>query len=147
MRADPGDEPPFTSSWFVMDEGRINAFAHVTEDHQPIHLDDAAGRAAGFGGSIACGFLTLSMLSAMGVDAMAAASHATHINYGFDRVRFLAPVPKGARVRGHFCLAAQEWQSSAICHRHYDVRVEVEGEARPALVARWIIRSVLRQPS
>jgi len=94
-----------TSRWYEMSAARIKAFADVTEDWQPIHLDDAAGVASPFGSTIAHGFLTLSLLSAMVYEMPALQGEAIGVNYGFERVRFLSPVPTGARVRGHFTLA------------------------------------------
>lgn len=125
------------SRWFEMGQGRIDAFAAVTEDRQPIHLDPAA--AERFGGTIAHGFLTLSMLSAMAYDAYPEEAGLS-VNYGFDRIRFLSPVPSGARIRGRFATALEEERAPGERTLHRDVTVEVAGAARPALVARWIGR-------
>src|SRR6202008_933859 len=81
------------SSWLTVDQARIGAFADATEDHQFIHVDPAAAAAAGFGGTIAHGFLSLSLLSRMAADAMLIPEGVKMaLNYGFDRIRFLAPV-------------------------------------------------------
>jgi acyl dehydratase len=91
---------PFVSRWFTLDETRIDAFAAATEDRQFIHVDLAAAAATPFGGTIAHGFRTLAMLSAMADDALPRiAGLAVSVNCGFDRVRFLAPVKAGARAR------------------------------------------------
>lgn len=130
------------SRWFAVDQARIDAFAEVTEDHQPIHVDPAAGAASAFGTTVAHGFLTLSMLSAMAYDAMpdlAPGPGVTGVNYGFDRVRFVAPVPAGARVRGRFALEGEE-RGPGWVSRRWDVTVEIEGAERPAIVALWINR-------
>ncbi len=95
------------SSWITLDQAVIDRFADLTGDRQFIHVDP--GRAAAetpFGGTIAHGFLTLSLLSRMGAEALPPlAGRVRGINYGFDRVRFLAPVPAGGRVRGRFVLS------------------------------------------
>jgi acyl dehydratase len=127
------------SRWFVIDQKRIDAFAESTEDWQFIHVDPEAARATPFGATIAHGFLTLSMLSAMAYDAMPKlAGVAMGINYGFEKVRFVAPVRAERRIRGRFRLealaprAGREWQSRTA------VTVEIEGKDKPALVAEWL---------
>ena len=131
-----------TSRWFAIDQARIDAFADVTEDWQPIHLDPAA--ATRFGGTIAHGFLTLSLLSAMAYDAfpeeVGPGAPGLGVNYGFDRIRFLTPVRAGSRVRARFAVALEEERAPGERTLHRDVAVEIEGAERPALVARWIAR-------
>ncbi len=134
----------FVSRWLNVDQARIDAFARVTEDEQFIHVDPEKARDTVFGGTVAHGFLTLSLLSAMAYSALPRIEGAAHgVNYGFDRVRFVRPVPSGSRVRGHFTLRAvtprsgREWQLS------YDVSVEVEGTQKPALVATWLTMQVM----
>lgn len=127
------------SRWFSIDQDRIDAFAAVCEDEQFIHVDPERAAATRFGGTIAHGFLTLSMLSAMAYDAMPLRGQLS-VNYGFDRVRFLSPVPSGARVRARFAPAGSEERSPGEATLHWDVTVEIEGGERPALVARWITR-------
>src|SRR5262249_20587858 len=103
-----GDEVG-VSSWILVDQARIDAFADATEDHQFIHVDPAAAAQTPFGGTIAHGFLTLSLLSRMGAEAMLLPSGLKMaVNYGLDRVRFLATVPSGSRVRGRFTLDSVE---------------------------------------
>ena len=100
IRAKVGEEVG-VSSWLAIDQPRIDAFADATEDHQFIHVDPAAAAAAGFGGTIAHGFLSLSLLSRMGAEGMLLPDGLKMaVNYGLDRVRFLAPVKSGSRVRG-----------------------------------------------
>ena len=132
------------SRWFLIDQKRIDAFADATEDWQFIHVDPEAARATPFGATIAHGFLTLSMLSAIAYDALPkVAGLAMGVNYGFEKVRFVAPVRAGRRIRGRFTLAgltqrsAKEWQSRKA------VTVEIEGEDKPALVAEWLSLYVL----
>ena len=130
---------PFVSRWFTLDQARIDAFAAVSEDRQFIHVDPIAAKATPFGGTIAHGFLALAMLSAMADDALpAVAGLALSLNYGFDRVRFLAPVKAGARVRGVFALAEATRRASREWLMRYETTVEIEGADKPALVAKWL---------
>ncbi len=130
---------PFVSRWFTLDQARIDAFATVSEDCQFIHVDPVAARATPFGGTIAHGFLTLAMLSAMADDALPpVAGVAMGINYGFDRVRFLAPVKAGARVRGVFALREATRRSPREWLMRYETTVDIEGVDKPALVAQWL---------
>ncbi len=127
------------SGWLTIDQARIDAFADATEDHQFIHTDPAAAAQTPFGGTIAHGFLSLSLLSRMAADAMLLPDTLQMaVNYGFDRVRFLAPVGSGKRVRGRFRLdSADEKAPGQILLRHH-VTVEIEGEDKPALTADWL---------
>lgn len=127
------------SGWIEVDQGRIDAFADATLDHQPIHVNPAAARASPFGGTIAHGFLTLSLLSAMSWDALPGL-HGTKIsvNYGFNNLRFLAPVRSGRRVRGRFVLNAVRERSPGVIQSTLGVTVEIENEEKPAIVAEWL---------
>jgi acyl dehydratase len=134
----------FTSRWMIVDQERIDAFAKITEDEQFIHVDPERASKTAFGGAVAHGFLTLSLLSAMAYSALPRIDGAAHgLNYGFDRVRFVRPVPAGSRVRGRFALravtprSAREWQMS------YDVSVEIEGAKKPALAATWLTMQMM----
>ena len=130
---------PFVSRWFLLDQARIDAFAAATEDRQFIHVDPVAAKATPFGGTIAHGFLTLAMLAAMADDALPpVAGRALSVNYGFDRVRFVAPVRAGARVRGVFALAEAKRRSPRQWLIRYDATIEIEGADKPALVAQWL---------
>ncbi|WMS41197.1 MaoC family dehydratase [Acuticoccus sp. MNP-M23] len=134
------------SRWFAMDRARIEAFAEVTEDRQWIHLDAERAAQSPFGGQIAHGFLTLGMLSAMAYDALGFGDGDDFsINYGFDRVRFVSPVPAGSRLRGVFVLA-ERMPGAGHVTLALDVTMELEGAARPALVARWQIRLMTTEP-
>ena len=127
------------SSWLTVDQPRIDAFADATEDHQFIHVDPAAAAAAGLGGTIAHGFLSLSLLSRMAADAISVPQGLKMaVNYGFDRVRFLAPVRSGRRVRGRFTLDSAEEKAPGQWLMRHNVTVEIEGEAKPALTADWL---------
>ena len=132
------------SSWLMIDQERIDAFADATEDRQFIHIDPAAAARTPFGGTIAHGFLSLSLLSRMGAEAILL-PEATKmaINYGFDRVRFLAPVRSGKRVRGRFTLDSVEEKGPGQILMRHSVTVEIEGEDKPALSAVWLALIVL----
>ena len=128
------------SRWFVIDQDRIGLFADVTEDQQFIHVDPEKAKATPFGGTIAHGFLTLSMLSAMAEEAVPLLKGRTHsVNYGFDRVRFISPVSTGKRIRGRFELIAIKVDAAEVTQT-LKVTVEIEGSDKPALVAEWISR-------
>jgi len=127
------------SGWLTVDQERIDAFAEATEDRQFIHVDADAASQTPFGGTIGHGFLTLSLLSRMAAEAMPLPDNAKMIvNYGLDRVRFLAPVRSGKRVRGRFVLdSVDEKPGGQILLRH-SVTVDIEGEDKPALSAQWL---------
>jgi acyl dehydratase len=132
------------SRWFAIDQPRIDAFAEITEDRQFIHIDPEAARATPFGGAIAHGFLTLSMLSALAMDALPAIEgRVMGVNYGFDKLRFLSPVPAGARIRGRFKLESVTPRSASEYLFRTIVTVEIEGAAKPALIAEWLTLSIL----
>ena len=138
IRARIGEEVG-VSGWLTVDQPRIDAFAEATEDRQFIHTDPAAAALTPFGGTIAHGFLSLSLLSRMGAEAMLLPDGLRMaVNYGLDRVRFLAPVKAGKRVRGRFVLdSVEEKAPGKILMRHM-VTVEIEGEDKPALSAVWL---------
>jgi len=127
------------SRWFVVDQARIDAFAEVTEDRQFIHVDPEAARATPFGGTIAHGFLTLSLASAMTYDAVPPLEGVVMgVNYGFDKLRFLAPVPAGSRIRGRFRLLSAEDKGGGRWLLKHELTVEIEGSEKPALIAEWL---------
>ena len=127
------------SDWIMLDQPRIEAFAEATEDRQFIHVDPASAAQTPFGGTIAHGFLTLSLLSRMAAEAMLVPDGIKMIvNYGLDRVRFLAPVRSGKRVRGRFTLDLVEQKAPGQLLMRHLVTVEVEGEEKPALTATWL---------
>ena len=127
------------SGWLQIDQARIDEFAEATEDRQFIHTDPAAAAQTPFGGTIAHGFLTLSLLSRMGAEAMLLPEGLRMaVNYGLDRVRFLAPVRSGSRVRGRFTLDSVEEKAPGQVLLRHIVTVEIEGEEKPALTAVWL---------
>ncbi len=133
------------SDWLLIDQARIDAFAEVSGDHQFIHVDPARARAeAPFGGTIAHGFLTVSVLSALASQAQPQlAGLRMSVNYGFDKLRFLTPVRAGARIRARFTLKSLEERRPGEVTVIWDVTVEIEGEDRPALIAEWLNRRYL----
>ena len=127
------------SPWIPIDQQAIDTFADVTGDHQFIHVDPEAAAKTPFGGTIAHGFLTLSLLSRMAAGVMLRPDGVKMgINYGLDRVRFLAPVRSGRRVRGRFTLERFEEKRPGQYQFLHNVTVEIEGEDKPALLADWI---------
>jgi acyl dehydratase len=132
------------SSWHEVDQKQIDAFAEVTRDHQFIHVDPVRAKETPFGGTIAHGFLTLSMLSAMAIEAQPKIKGSVMgINYGFDRVRFLMPVKTGSKVRARFVLSHLKQTKSHEVDVTWGATVEVEGGKRPAVVAEWLNRFYL----
>jgi acyl dehydratase len=133
------------SPWLLVDQKRIDAFAEVTGDHQFIHVDpEAAKTQTPFGGTIAHGFLTLSLLSRMAMDALPqVAGRVMGINYGFEKIRFLSPVVSGSRIRGRFHLIEVIRRSETEALTRHHVTVEIEGREKPALVAEWLGLSIL----
>src|SRR5215472_3493312 len=125
------------SGWVTIDQNRIAAFADCTGDRQWIHVDaERARRQSPFGGPIAHGYLTLSLVAAMVMElGVIPPDAATGLNYGLDKVRFIAPVKAGARVRTRAKLLAAESQGSGRVLLKLDCTLEIEGEAKPALVA------------
>ncbi|CDN55385.1 Putative enoyl-CoA hydratase, nodulation protein N like [Neorhizobium galegae bv. officinalis bv. officinalis str. HAMBI 1141] len=128
------------SEWITVDQPMIDLFANATHDHQFIHVDpERATAESPFGGTIAHGFLTLSLLSAMNFDCVPRIREQTMgINYGFDRIRFMSPVKSGSRIRGHFTLAETRFRGAGMLMTTYDVSVEIENERKLALTAIWI---------
>ena len=128
------------SEWLEVSQERVNAFAEATEDRQWIHTEpERAARESPFKGTIAHGFLTLSLLSEMGRTAVAVGGVRMGINYGLNRVRFVAPVPAGSRIRGRFRLAALE-ELKGGGQATWEVSVEREGGDKPCCVAEWLVR-------
>jgi acyl dehydratase len=125
------------SDWVAVDQDRIDAFAACTGDRQWIHVDvERARRESPFGGPIAHGYLVLSLIAAMVMElGVIPPDAATGLNYGLDKVRFIAPVKAGARVRARANVLAVEPQSHGRVLLKLNCTLEIEGEAKPALVA------------
>lgn len=128
------------SDWIVVDQDMIDTFAHATLDHQFIHVDpERAQTETPFGGTIAHGFLSLSLLSAMNYNCTPTIRQQIFgMNYGFNRIRFISPVRSGARVRGRFMLDAMRYRGADMVMLTYGVTVEIEDDAKPALTAEWL---------
>ncbi len=148
LRAQVGEELG-ASDWLTIGQDRIDAFADLCGDHQFIHVDPERAARTPFGGTIAHGFLTVSLLTWFAAAVRPRIEGARHsVNYGFDRLRFVAPVPVGCRVRGRFRLTRLEERVPGEITQHYEVTVEIEGAevesgGRPALVADWVTRAYL----
>lgn len=125
--------------WIEITQERINTFADCTEDHQFIHVDEEAAKNTPFGGTIAHGFLTLSLLSKMAEgNGVVPENIVMGLNYGFDKVRFLAPVRAGKRVRAHAEIADIQEKDGGRFLTKQAITIEIEGEETPALVAEWL---------
>ncbi len=144
LQAKIGQEP-VAGEWFEMDQERINAFADATLDHQFIHIDPERAAQTPFGGTIAHGFLTLSMLVHLGTslpsDLESTEGILMGVNYGLNKVRFVSPVPTGSRIRMTAATVGVELKGTAVDQTRA-VTVEIEGADKPALVAEWIGRTV-----
>ena len=130
------------SRWITVDQARIDAFARITEDEQFIHVDPERAKATPFGGTIAHGFLTLSLASAMAEAVAPLGGVIMGVNYGFDKLRFLAPVAAGSKVRGRFTLLSAENKGSQEGVTRWllkhELTVEIDGGDKPALIAEWL---------
>lgn len=132
------------SQWIAITQDMIDAFGRVTHDMQALHVDPAEAAKGPFGGTVAHGFLTMSLLAVMAYDAVPSVQgRKTGVNYGFDRLRFIAPVPSGSRVRGRFTLQEVTRRGENTVLMRVSVTVEIEGFAKPALVADWLNMAVL----
>jgi len=129
-----------TSEWLLIDQARINQFADATGDHQWIHVDVERAKGGPFGGPIAHGFLTLSLMPAFLTSAFEVREARTGVNYGLDKVRFVAPVPVASRLRGHFRLVSWDALDGGGAQMKFEMTVECEGAGKPACVAESIIR-------
>ena len=133
------------SAWRTIDQAAIDAFGRLTGDQHFIHVDPArAARVLPSGGTIAHGFFTLSLLSNMAYQVCPTIEGVRFpLNYGFNRLRFVAPVPVGSRVRGRFVLKSVDVIDAAQRQIVYEASVEIDGAPKPALVAEWLTRIVL----
>ncbi len=142
------DGESFVSDWLVVDQRMIDTFADATHDHQFIHVDpERAAAETPFGGTIAHGFLTLSLLSILAYGAMPGVTGTKMgINYGFEKVRFITPVKSGARVRGRFRLVGLTERAVSI-QSAWEAAIEIENALKPALTAHWITLAVIEPPA
>ena len=127
------------SDWFLIDQERINNFADTTEDHMFLHVDPEAAAQTPFGGTIAHGLLTLSMMPVMAYQAVPGVSGTKMgVNYGYNRIRFMAPVSSGKRIRGRFVVQSVEPKSGGRMEIKHEATIEIEGEDKPALIGEWL---------
>lgn len=129
-----------SSEWILVDQEMINKFADATGDHQFIHVDEEKAKLTPFGGTIAHGFLSLSLFPVMMAksDCPRVEGVKMGVNYGGNKTRFLAPVRSGKRIRGHFTLLDLEEKRPGQWQQTLEFTVEIEGEEKPALMAEWI---------
>ncbi len=131
------------SKWITIDQSMIDRFADLTDDHQFIHVDVERAGKTPMGGTIAHGFLTLSMLGGLATVADIGMAGATMgFNYGFNKIRFITPVRSGSRVRARFTLIAMEERSPGQWMATMGVSVEIEGQDKPALTAEWLTLTI-----
>jgi acyl dehydratase len=127
------------SDWITVDQAKIDAFAECTGDHQFIHVNPGLAAQTPFGTTIAHGYLTLSLLSVMAYGVMPGIAGTTMgVNYGLNKVRFMAPVKSGKQVRGRFKLADVTERTPGVVQTTVEVTVEIDGETKPALIAEWV---------
>lgn len=129
-----------TSDWITITQEQVNLFAQATGDHQWIHVDVERAKAGPFGGPIAHGFLTLSLLPRFFDTALTVEQTRMGVNYGLNKVRFIAPVPVGSRLRAHMNLLACDPIDAGGLQVTWDVTVEREGAAKPVCVAQSLVR-------
>lgn len=134
------------SPWLEITQARVNQFAEATGDFQFIHIDPERAKAeTAFGGSIAHGFLTLSLLSMLSAQSSTVKIEGCRvsINYGLDKVRFMNPVKVGCRIRARFTLMSAEEKSPGHFLLKHQAIIDIEGENKPAMIAQWLGMSVL----
>jgi acyl dehydratase len=134
----------FRSDWLLVDQAMIDRFAEATRDRQFIHVDPARAAQTPFGGTIAHGFLTLSLLSCLqeSIPRPVMGSIKMAMNCGFDRIRFIVPVPSGSKIRLAYTLTHIEEKAPHTFQLTHDAEVEIEGAEKLALKAAWITRLV-----
>ena len=128
------------SPWLEVTQARIDTFARAIDDFQWIHVDRERAKSSPFGGTIAHGFLTLSLLSHLAESTFAFSDRKMGVNYGLNRVRFSAPVPSGSRVRARFTLGKYEKLDGGGVQVTWNTVMEREGHEKPVLIAEWIGR-------
>ena len=132
-------QPLISTPWQSLDQQAVQQFADLTGDQQFIHTDPAAATKTPLGGPIVHGFFTLALIAPMAAQILGPLpGQRMALNYGFDKVRFLSPVPVGARIRGHFTLQSVEERSEGHLLHSYHTEIEIEHQEKPALVANWL---------
>ena len=128
------------SDWITVTQQQVDQFAQATGDHQWIHVDVERAKAGPFGGPIAHGFLTLSLLPKFYETAFSVTESRMGVNYGLNRVRFMSPVPVGARLRARMKLLASEPIANDGVQMTWEATIELEGASKPACVAESVVR-------
>jgi acyl dehydratase len=131
------------SDWLLIDQAMVTGFGELTLDPDPMHIDPEWAKANGpYGGTIAYGFLTISLLSylihTVREEKPDSKNQGHYLNYGFDKIRLISPIPTGSRIRGRFVSSAPKEDEKGRLLNRYDCTVEIEGQERPALVAEWL---------
>lgn len=135
-----------TSSWFTITQAQINTFGDATHDHQFIHVDPIKAKETPFGGTIAHGFLSLSLLSAISYEAGLQLENMTMgLNYGFEKIRFLQAVKVNSKVRGKMSLTEFTEKRPGQFLFNWLVEEEIEGETKPALTAQWLTMTMINK--
>ena len=131
-----------TSEWVEMSQERINQFAEATGDHQFIHIDEEKAKMTPFGGTIAHGFLTLSMIPYLSANSDLPKPDGVKmgVNYGGNKTRFISPVKSGKRIRGHWKLLEMIEKRPGQWQQTNEITIEIEGEDKPALITEWIMQ-------
>ncbi len=129
-----------TSEWVEMTQEKINMFADATGDHQFIHVDEEAAKMTPFGGTIAHGFMTLSMIPTLTAESDVPRIDGIKmaVNYGGNKTRFIAPVRSGKRIRGHWKLVEMSEKRPGQWQQTCEIAIEIEGEDKPALICEWM---------
>ncbi|HEX3453737.1 MAG TPA: MaoC/PaaZ C-terminal domain-containing protein [Gaiellaceae bacterium] len=140
-----GDRDFGASKWITVDQEHINLFAEATGDHQWIHVDPEAAKAGPFGGTIAHGYLSLSLLPVLLSDVINVSDQTMGVNYGIDRVRFTSPVPSGSEVRAHARLISAEPKGDGVLYK-VGVQIEINGQEKPAMIGEVLFLSFGRAP-
>jgi acyl dehydratase/putative sterol carrier protein len=143
--AESGERDFGASKWVTVDQRQIDLFAEATGDHQWIHVDPEAAKAGPFGGTIAHGYLSLSLLPVLLSDVIHVSDSQMGVNYGIDRVRFTSPVPCGSDVRAHARLLSAEPKGDGILYK-VGVQIEIKGQEKPAMVGEVLFLSYGGRP-
>ena len=132
------------SRWFTITQEQIDIFADATHDHQFIHIDPVKAKQTPFGSTIAHGFLSLSLLSAVAYDAgINIENTLMGLNYGFDKIRFLQPVNVNSKIRGHMLLVNVFEKRPGQFLLSWDVTIEIDSSDKPALTAQWLTMTII----
>lgn len=134
--------PP--SEWFQIGQERVHQFADCTLDHQYIHVDPEKAATSPFGGTIVHGFLSLSLISYFAEQSLPVIDGLQiSLNYGFDKIRFISPVPTGSRIRGNFRIVDIQEKTLDQYNLKTEVLIEIDGQEKPALIAEWLTRQII----